>query len=56
VLGIKNNSAPGVSSANRRAVPTGVLPRCLPQLHEHGVDLPAAVYQVAQVAQRGAAG
>lgn len=29
-------------------VPTGALPRCLPQLHEHGVDLPQAVYQAAQ--------
>ena len=26
-------------------VPAGVLPRCLPQLHEHGVDLPPAVYE-----------
>jgi pilus assembly protein CpaF len=25
-------------------VPSGVLPRCLPQLHEHGVDLPPSVY------------
>jgi pilus assembly protein CpaF len=25
-------------------VPSGILPRCLPQLHEHGVDLPACVY------------
>ena len=25
--------------------PTGVLPRCLPQLHEHGMDLPPAVYE-----------
>lgn len=29
-------------------VPSGVLPRCLPQLHEHGVDLPAAVYDAAK--------
>jgi pilus assembly protein CpaF len=27
-------------------VPTGILPRCLPQLHEHGVDLPSSVYDV----------
>jgi pilus assembly protein CpaF len=25
-------------------VPTGVLPQCLPQLREHGVDLPPSVY------------
>jgi pilus assembly protein CpaF len=25
--------------------PTGVLPRCLPQLREHGMDLPPAVYE-----------
>lgn len=31
-------------------VPTGVLPRCLPQLHEHGVDLPPQVYEAAQQA------
>jgi pilus assembly protein CpaF len=24
--------------------PTGYVPQCLPQLHEHGVDLPACVY------------
>lgn len=29
-------------------VPSGVLPRCLPQLHEHGVDLPACVYEAAK--------
>ncbi len=29
-------------------VPSGVLPRCLPQLHEHGVDLPAVVYEAAK--------
>jgi pilus assembly protein CpaF len=26
-------------------VPTGYLPKCLPQLHEHGVDLPPCVYE-----------
>lgn len=31
-------------------VPTGILPRCLPQLHEHGVDLPPQVYEAAQQA------
>ncbi len=29
-------------------VPTGILPRALPQLHEHGVDLPAVVYDAAK--------
>jgi pilus assembly protein CpaF len=29
-------------------VPSGVLPQFMPQLHEHGVDLPAAMYQAAQ--------
>lgn len=29
-------------------VPSGILPRCLPQLHEHGVDLPASVYDAAK--------
>jgi pilus assembly protein CpaF len=29
-------------------LPTGILPRALPQLHEHGVDLPAAVYDAAK--------
>jgi pilus assembly protein CpaF len=29
-------------------VPTGILPRCLPQLHEHGVDLPAVCYEQAK--------
>lgn len=28
--------------------PTGIVPRCIDQLHEHGVDLPPAVYAVAQ--------
>jgi pilus assembly protein CpaF len=28
--------------------PTGILPRCLPQLHEHGVDLPPVVYEAAK--------
>jgi pilus assembly protein CpaF len=34
-------------------VPSGILPRCLPQLHEHGVDLPKSVYKAAQAAERG---
>ena len=34
-------------------VPSGVLPRCLPQLHEHGVDLPASVYEAAQNGETG---
>jgi pilus assembly protein CpaF len=29
-------------------VPTGILPRALPQLHEHGMDLPASVYDAAK--------
>lgn len=31
-------------------VPSGILPRCLPQLHEHGVDLPPSVYEAAKQA------
>jgi pilus assembly protein CpaF len=26
-------------------VPTGIVPRCIEQLHEHGVDLPRCVYE-----------
>jgi pilus assembly protein CpaF len=33
-------------------VPTGVLPRALPQLHEHGVDLPSSVYEAAERSPR----
>jgi pilus assembly protein CpaF len=33
--------------------PTGILPRCLPQLHEHGVDLPACVYDAAKNGETG---
>ncbi|MET0792854.1 MAG: CpaF family protein [Polyangiaceae bacterium] len=29
-------------------LPSGVLPQFLPQLHEHGVDLPRSMYQAAQ--------
>ncbi len=28
--------------------PTGILPRCVPQLHEHGVDLPKSIYKAAK--------
>jgi pilus assembly protein CpaF len=28
--------------------PTGILPRCLPQLREHGVDLPTGCYEAAK--------
>lgn len=35
-----------------RLVPTGVVPRCLAQLHEHGVDMPAAVHDAARRAGR----
>jgi pilus assembly protein CpaF len=31
--------------------PTGYIPQCIPQLHEHGVDLPAAVYAAAAAAK-----
>jgi pilus assembly protein CpaF len=34
-------------------VPTGTLPRCLPQLHEHGVDMPACVYDAHQAREAG---
>ncbi len=34
-------------------VPSGILPRCLPQLHEHGVDLPASVYEQAKLGPIG---
>ena len=34
-------------------VPSGILPRCLPQLHEHGTDLPASVYEAAKSAETG---
>ena len=29
-------------------VPTGLLPRCLAQLHEHNVDLPSVCYEAAR--------
>ena len=29
-------------------VPTGLLPRCLSQLHEHGTDVPEGVYEAAE--------
>jgi pilus assembly protein CpaF len=29
-------------------VPTGILPSCLPQLHEHGVSLPEPVMEMAR--------
>lgn len=31
-----------------RIVPTGILPACLAQLHEHGTDVPACVYEAAK--------
>jgi pilus assembly protein CpaF len=34
-------------------VPTGAIPRALPQLHEHGVDLPPAVYEAASRGRSG---
>lgn len=33
-------------------VPSGILPRCLPQLKEHGVDLPRSVYEAARKPKR----
>src|SRR5262249_38702136 len=33
-------------------VPTGTLPRALPQLHEHGGDLPATIYAPRKGARR----
>ena len=33
-------------------VPTGIIPRCQPQLQEHGVDLPACVYEAARNGDR----
>ncbi len=33
--------------------PTGILPHCLPQLHEHGLDVPACVYNAAHVTNAG---
>jgi pilus assembly protein CpaF len=35
-------------------VPTGALPTCMAQLHEHGVDLPDPVLEKARSRQRGA--
>ncbi len=32
-------------------VPTGVIPTCIGQLHEHGVDLPPSVYEAARARQ-----
>ncbi len=31
-----------------KLVPSGVMPRCLEQVHEHGLDLPAAMYDAAK--------
>lgn len=28
--------------------PTGIMPRCIEQVHEHGLDLPACIYEAAQ--------
>lgn len=41
----------GMDSQGRiqsQLVPSGILPRCLEQLQEHGTDLPASVYRAAQ--------
>jgi pilus assembly protein CpaF len=34
-------------------VPTGYVPRCVPQLREHGVDLPELVYEMARRCENG---
>lgn len=34
--------------------PTGYIPQCIEQLHEHGVDLPAVVYDAARRREAGA--
>jgi pilus assembly protein CpaF len=34
-------------------VPTGIIPRCIEQIHEHGMDLPAAVYDAANAREGG---
>jgi pilus assembly protein CpaF len=34
-------------------VATGILPRCLDQLHEHGMDLPACVYEAQELRAKG---
>jgi pilus assembly protein CpaF len=31
-----------------KLVPSGVMPRCLDQVHEHGLDLPPAMYDAAK--------
>jgi pilus assembly protein CpaF len=31
-----------------RLVPSGLLPRCLEQVHEHGLELPSAMYDAAK--------
>jgi pilus assembly protein CpaF len=47
-LFVRRYDAPGPDGAIRsELVPTGLLPRCIEQLHEHGVELPAAVYDAA---------
>jgi pilus assembly protein CpaF len=33
--------------------PTGILPRALEQLHEHGLDLPASVHDAARRREQG---
>jgi pilus assembly protein CpaF len=33
-------------------LPTGILPQCLTQLHEHGTDLPGGVYEAAERLRR----
>lgn len=46
----------GVDAAGKvqsEFVATGILPRCLEQLHEHGMDLPPCVYEAQERRQKG---
>ena len=53
-----DNGDSGRSRGGRppRVEPTGVIPECIEQLHEHGVELPAVVYDAARRRPAGANG